>query len=1762
MLTLPGYTFSETLYDGEKTLVYRAIRASDRRSVVIKTLKANFPTIEETSRLKQEYRILSDLSIAGVIKAYSIERYQNRVMLILEDVDGKSLKAFAALKLPLTEFLTIAIKSASILGEIHQHYIIHKDIKPRNILICPNQEIKIIDFSIASRLPKENSSLCSPAELEGSLPYLSPEQTGRMNRSLDYRSDLYALGVTLYELLTGILPFQSSDPLELIHAHIAKPPLLPHRIRPEIPVVISNILLKLLAKNAEDRYQSAFGLKADLEVCQAQLTNSGIASEFVLAQQDTPGLLLIPQKLYGREAEVTALMEAFERIAVPENRQSNIELVLVSGYSGIGKSSLVNEIHKSIVQRRGYFISGKFDQFGRDIPYASLIQALRALIQQLLAESDERLTTWKTKLQAALGENGQVIVDVIPEVELIIGPQSVVPTLGGTEAQIRFNSVMSAFIRVFAQPSHPLVLFLDDLQWADSASLKFISALMTDANSGYLLLLGAYRDNEVTAAHPLMQMVEQLQGKATIQHIVLSSLNLENVKQLVGETLGETDSTPLARLIYEKTDGNPFFITQLLKSLAQTNLIMFDFATARWQWDLEQIESVGVTDNVVELMINKVQKLPPSTQTLLKLAACIGNRFDLETLSVISATSLLKTAQEIWLAMQVGLVLPLSQAYKIPLVVGEETAIGLSSTISYRFLHDRVQQAAYTLIQSDERKATHLKIGRRMWQNQSLEQQKENIFELVNQLNSGIELIVEQAERNDLARLNLIAGKKAKSAIAYEPAARYLNLGLELLAADCWDNDHSFAVDLYEAAIDIDCINGDYARSQSLIDAALYHTNTLLERIRIYKQQIQLEVAQGNLPASIETALRVLELLEVPIPTDAVDIDLYCTKLRTELVFAPELIAKLGNLPVMSDANKRAAMEILITMPGPAYIARPQLFIPMMLTMVRLSVEYGNWVPSSFSYCVYGFLCCEVFGEADTGYEFGQLSLLVLSQFNEKTLYPHVLKVYGTHVHYIKNSLRSSLEFIQSSIERSIEVGNIEFVGYGAGEYAIYNFFCGENLKTVNQKVLPYVELVERFGQQLGVYYIRMARQVVLNFMGEADNPLILTGDSFNEVTMLPVVETANWNTLLCCFYLFKLILAYSFGDYDASIAYAESSAAHLDSVLGMMMRYEYMFYHSLTLLARYNGLDENEQNRTLQQVQANQEILRLKALHAPMNFQHKYELVSAEINRVTGNTLAAMDAYDCSIESARNHEYTQDEALANELAAQFYLEINKPKIATVYLNDAYLGYASWGATAKTQDLLTRYPDLLIEQIQANRLASVTSTSGNKTAWLDLSTVVKATSAIAGELILESLLNQLIAIVIENAAAQRGFLIAEASAEFEIVAAGAVEQNEIVSLPTKQNQLPYSILNYVVRTRETVVLNNAINESIFTSDPYIATYQPKSVLCTPIIYQGQLKNLLYLENHLTTGAFTVERLSILKLLSAQIAVSLENALLYQNLAQTNAKLATANTQLEKYSQTLEATVAERTLELKDKNMRLEQTSTQLKVINSELESFSSSVSHDLRSPVRRIDYFTQMLRESESDRLNPKSHDYLNRIQASSQKMRHLIEDLLRLSQISRVELDRSQINLSEMVSAICSTNFTNAQELQNDQLRQVEFKITPNLSTIADAQLLKVALENLLGNAWKYTNKVSLAVIELGTSHPGVFFIRDNGVGFDMDDADKLFQPFQRLHSAIEFEGSGVGLATVQRIIHRHGGRIWAESKVGFGSTFYFTLGGIKEHG
>jgi serine/threonine protein kinase len=770
MISLPQVAVTTKIYESANSLVYRGIREGDRNPVVLKVLKEDYPSPAELTRYKQEYEITRSLNIDGVVKAYSLQDYQRTLVIILEDFGGESLTKLvneleAESSMPLAKFLCLAIAITEILGRIHATNVIHKDINPGNIVFNPETGIvKIIDFGISTQLTRTNPTFKNPNVLEGTLAYMSPEQTGRMNRTLDYRTDFYSLGVTFYELLTGQLPFTTTDILELVHCHLAKQPIPPHQVKADIPPVVSGIIMKLMAKNAEQRYQSAWGLKADLEECLRQLETTGEIATFGLGSQDISDKFQIPQKLYGREAEVETLLTAFERIATGEAKGA--ELMLVAGYSGIGKSALIQEIYKPITEKRGYFLTGKFDQLQRNIPYSAVVSAFAGLVRQLLSEPEHQLQQWRNKLLTALGTNGQIIINVIPEVELIIGKQPPVPEVGATEALNRFNRVFQKFIRVFCSKEHPLVIFLDDLQWADSATLKLIELMMTDADTRYLFVIGAYRDNEVNRSHPLIMMLEGLTKEgATISRITLTPLGLGVIAQLIADTLCSEISTvkPLAELVVHKTGGNPFFVNEFLKTLYTENLLFFDFEHLSWGWDIAEIESKNITDNVVELMLGKLKRLPHATQQVLKLAACIGAEFDLNTLSIISKKTPEEVFTELVVAAQSGLILAKSELDEQLLVQ------------DYKFLHDRVQQAAYALIDESQKQVVHLQIGRNLLEKTLPERLSERLFEIVDHLNHGIELLTEQPERDEIARLNLIAAQKAKAALAYSMAQKYSN---------------------------------------------------------------------------------------------------------------------------------------------------------------------------------------------------------------------------------------------------------------------------------------------------------------------------------------------------------------------------------------------------------------------------------------------------------------------------------------------------------------------------------------------------------------------------------------------------------------------------------------------------------------------------------------------------------------------------------------------------------------------------------------------------------------------------------------------------------------------------------------------------------------------------------------------------------------------------------------------------------------------------
>ncbi|MBD3560357.1 serine/threonine-protein kinase PknK [Planktothrix sp. FACHB-1355] len=1051
MLTISGYQITEQIQATINTSIYRGVRKQDKTAVIIKTIPAEYPTLEQITRLRHEYKILQALDIKGIVRVYSLENYQNRLALILEDLSGQSLKQFITYKkLEIRDFLDIAIQLAEALGDLHKNHIIHKDIKPHNILINPSDgQVKIIDFSIASRLERENPTLSNPNQIEGTLAYMSPEQTGRMNRALDYRTDFYSLGITFYEMLTGQLPFNSSDPLELVHCHIAFPATPPHQINPEIPLAVAHIVMKLLAKTAEERYQSAWGLKADLETCLAQLQTTGNIGKFTPGKQDLISQFLIPQKLYGRTKEVTTLMEAFGRVA-----SGGSEIILVSGYSGIGKTSVINEIHKPIVGQRGYFISGKFDQFKRNIPYASIIQAFQQLSQQILTESASKIATWKAQLLAAFGQQGNVIIDVIPEIELIVGPQPPVPQLGPTESQNRFNRVFREFIHVFTKAEHPLVLFLDDLQWADSASLKLIQLLITDPDSEYLLLMGAYRDNEVFPTHPLLVTLDEIKNTgAKLSNITLRPLNIENASELVADTLHASTerSQNLAELVYNKTQGNPFFLTQLLSTLHQEKLLKFDFKSGDWHWDIEQIQAVGITDyNVVELLSRHIQKLPEPTQKVLKLAACIGDKFNLDVLAIVHEKSSSETATDLWDALQAGLILPLSETYKMPLVFDTSTSFtipGESLKIRYKFLHDRVQQAAYSLIHESNKKATHLKIGQLLLKNASEAEIEENIFEIVNQFNVGVEFINEQTEKYELARLNLIAARKAKAATAYEPVLKYITVSLGLLASDSWYSHYDLTLGLYVEAVEAEYLNGNFDKANSIAEIVLLQAKNLLDKIRVYELKIQIYVTQMQLQLAIDTGLQALQLLEVILEKEP----------PKQLNFD-----ELANLPQMTDPYKLAAMRMLVSNINAAFSTNFTLLSQLIFTMIDLSIKYGNSPQGAYAYCLYGMLLCSGMGDINTGYQFGKLSLKLLDVFSTTQYQTKILCFFDGCVRHWKESAQETLELLLQGILTGIETGDIEHAGYCTNQYCNHTLFTGKHLEFTEKRFTQYIELMKK----------------------------------------------------------------------------------------------------------------------------------------------------------------------------------------------------------------------------------------------------------------------------------------------------------------------------------------------------------------------------------------------------------------------------------------------------------------------------------------------------------------------------------------------------------------------------------------------------------------------------------------------------------------------------------------------------------------------------
>ncbi|WP_437917136.1 AAA family ATPase [Sorangium sp. So ce302] len=1459
-MSAPPYTVTETLHEGQRVSLLRAVRSVDGSPVVLKVLDPRRSRPQDIERLKHEYAIGKTLDHEAVVTPIALETYEGLPALVMEDFGGESFDRFIGAPMNAARFLDLAVRIAACVAAIHERDVIHKDLKPQNILVnTATGQVKLADFGLASRLSREQPSAGPPRLIEGSLPYLSPEQTGRMNRAIDSRADLYALGVTFYEMLTGRLPFDAQDPLEWVHCHVARAPPPPSALVPELPGVLSALVLKLLAKMAEDRYQTARGLKHDLDRCVAQCRATGRIEPFPLAERDVSGRFQVPQKLYGREDEVAALVRAFERVVatgVPE-------LVLVSGYSGIGKSTLVHELYRPIVRERALFLSGKFEQYKREIPYFTLVQAFRELVLEILAETDDRIAAWRQRLLGALGSNGQLIVEVIPQVELIIGRQLPVPELPPIEAQNRFRVVFRHFIGVFARKEHPLALFLDDLQWTDSASLGLLRDLVTHPETHHLLVVGAYRDNEVTPSHPLMQALDEVRNEGVrISAIVLGPLSREHLAALVSDALHcrRDDAAPLSRLIHEKTAGNPFFAIQFLTALYEERLIEFDERAEAFRWDVARIRGKGFTDNVVDLMVGKLVRLSPSTQRALKQLACLGNTAEVALLTMVRGGSEEDVHADLRDAAHEGLAFRLDGTYK--------------------FLHDRVQEAAYSLIPEGERAAAHLGIGRLLASRTAPGELDERIFEIVNQLNQGAALITSREERERAAELNLIAGKRAKGSTAYASALKYLAAGAAFLEEDSWDRRYelTFALAFHRAGCEF--LTGELGAAEERLSELARRAGRIVDVAAVTFARVELYTTLDRSELAVEICLEYLRRIGVdwsPHPTDE-EVRQEYERMWQKLGGRP--IEEILDLPPMTDPDCRATIDVLTSCDAAALFTDENLLCLMNARAANISFEHGNSDGSCLAYVRVGTSLGPRFGDYRAGFRFGKLGFDLAEKRGLLRFKARVDLVFWYVINPWTRHMRTGVGPLRRSYYAAEEAGDLTYSSCIRTALVAILLAEGVPLGEVQREAERGLEFTRKARFGLSIDTITTLLQLTRMLRGLTQAFGSFNDDHFDERRFERRLEDDPRLAYAKCLYWIRKVQAHV---YAGDCASAIEAAARAQTVLWMMPSFldvaEYHFYSALARAACHDAAPDDERPRHLLELVAHQKQLEVWASSCPENFGDRAELVGAEIARIGGDGDKAAQLYEQAIRSARESGFVHNEALAYEIASRFYRMRGFDLFADTYLREARACYARWGADGKVQQIDQQNPHLW----DARPLAQATIFAA-RSEQLDLLSVTKASQTVSSEIVLDKLLRTLLTVVLEQGGAQRACILLYQDERFSIEAEATLEEKAAATtiLPPKAEELsrrvPMSLVRYVQRTKERVILSDAAADAgKFSGDEYFTQVRPKSLLCVPILRQAEMVGLLYLENNLLAGAFTPERLTALSLLATQAAISLENA---------------------------------------------------------------------------------------------------------------------------------------------------------------------------------------------------------------------------------------------------------------------------------------------
>jgi len=1439
-------------------------------NVLIVRPVTDHPSSASLDRLAHEFRLKDELDSAWAVRPLALLREDGQTILVLEDPGGEPLERLAA-PMEVGRVLRFAVDIVVALGRLHQHGLVHKDLKPAHILVnCTDGRARLTGFGIASRLPRERQAPEPPETIAGTLAYMAPEQTGRMNRSIDSRSDLYSLGIVLYQMLTGLLPFSATEPMEWVHCHIARKPVPPSERLTPVPAQLSRIVMKLLAKTAEERYQTAAGAEQDLRRCLDSWARDRQIDAFRLGEHDTPERLLIPEKLYGREREVETLLATFDRVVT----SGAPELVLVSGYSGIGKSAVVHEVHKVLVPPRGLFASGKFDQYKRDIPYSTLVQAFQSLVRPLLGKRDAELASWRGALLEALEPNARLMTDLIPELKLIMGDQPPVPELEPQQAQSRFQLVIRRFIGVFARPEHPLALFLDDLQWLDTATLDMLEDLLTRSDLQYLMLIGAYRDNEVDAAHPLMRKLQAIRSAGgKVEEIALVPLARDHLGQLIADAVrcDPARVAPLAQLVHEKTAGNPFFVIQFLYSLAEEGLFRFDHDAACWTWDLDRIHAKGYTDNVVDLMVGKLSRLPVETQRALQHFACLGNIAEIMLLSTVLAMPEEKVHRVLW------------DAVRQELVERREGA--------YKFVHDRVQEAAYSLIPEAMRAEVHLRIGHLLVAQTPIEKREEAIFEIVNQLNRGVPLIREQDERDQLAELNLIAGKRAMGSIAYASALTYLNIGVALLAGDSWNRKHDtiFALELNRAECEF--LTGHLTVADERLAALSNRATTAVEHAIVACLHMDVCLVLDQSSRSIAVGLNCLRHFGIEWSPHPEDEEVRREYERIWSTLGGREINDLIDLPLMKDPASLATVDLLMKIWTPALYTDENLASLAICKAVSLSLEHGNCDASCFAYVILIRIAGPHFGDYQAGFRFGQLGYDLVERRGLKRLEARTYVCFALFVVPWMKHVGACRDLQRRAFEAAIRTGDLQYAAYTGNDLNSNLIFAGEPLSEAESEAEHGLAFAEKARFGLGVDIITTQLALIRTLRGLTPKFGCLDDTQFDE---LRIERRFSDNPDLaigeCWYWIRKLQARCIAGDYTTAIYAAAKAKELLWTTASFFEEAEYHFYGALSHAACCDSPLAHERQQHLDALASHHRQLKVWAEHCPENFEHRAALAGAEVARIDGRNFDAMRLYQQAIRSARANGFLHIEALANELAARFYAAHNFEAIAETYLHNARYCYLRWRADGKVRQLEQMYPQLRAEESAPGSMGTIATPVEH----LDFATVLKVSQAVSGGIVREKLIEMVMQTAIEQAGAERGLLILPDSGEQRITAEAKTGGESVVvhllDEPVSAAVLPESVLYYVLRTRESVILDDATADSSFAADPYIGQHRARSILCLPLMNQAKLTGALYLENNLTTRVFTPTRTTVLRLVASQAAIALENAHLYHELVEREGKI--------------------------------------------------------------------------------------------------------------------------------------------------------------------------------------------------------------------------------------------------------------------------------